>query len=76
MVRGKGKNLSNRNQDHLETSEPSSPNTASPEYSNTQKKQDLDLKSHLIMMLEDFKNDINNSLKQIRDNTSKQVKIP
>jgi len=33
-------------------------------------KQDLDLKSHLVM-IEDFKKNINNSLKEIQDNTGK-----
>jgi len=36
-------------------------------------KQDLDLKSHFMMMMEDFKMDINNSLKEIQDNKRKQV---
>jgi hypothetical protein len=54
MVRGKYKNLRNRNQGYLASSEPSSPTKASPEYPNTPEKQDLDLKSHLMMMIEDF----------------------
>jgi hypothetical protein len=36
-------------------------------------KQDFDLKSHLMMMIEDLKKDINNSLKEVQENTSKQV---
>jgi hypothetical protein len=47
------------------------PTTASPEYPNTPEKQDLDLKSLLIIMIEDFKKDINNPLKGIQDNTRK-----
>jgi ribosome recycling factor len=39
----------------------------------TQEKQDSDLKSHLMMMTEDFRKDINNSLKEIQENTGKQV---
>jgi gas vesicle protein len=35
--------------------------------------QDCDLKSHLMMMIEDFKKDINNSLKEIQENTGKQL---
>jgi hypothetical protein len=31
---------------------------ANPGYPNTQEKQDSDLKSHLMMMIEDFKKDI------------------
>ena len=72
MVRGKYKNLRNRNQGYLASSEPSSPTKASPEYPNTPEKQDLDLKSHLMMMIEDFKKDINNSIEEIQ-NTGKQV---
>ena len=57
MERGKGKNISNRNQGYLASSEPSSPMTASPGYPNTPEKQDFDLKSHLMMMIEDVKKD-------------------
>jgi hypothetical protein len=57
----------------LASSEPNSPNIASPEYTITPKKQDSDLKSLLMMMIEDFKKDINNSLKEIQENTGKQV---
>jgi hypothetical protein len=66
MVKGKSKNLTNRKQDHLVSSEPSMSTTASHEYPNTPEKQDLDLKSHLMMLVEDFKKDINNSLKYRR----------
>ena len=41
----------------------------SPGSPNTPEKQDSDLKSHLMMMIED----INNSLKEIQENTGKQV---
>jgi hypothetical protein len=58
MAKGKGKNISNRNQGYLASSESSSPTTASPEYLNTPEKQDYDLKSHLMIMIEDFKEDI------------------
>jgi hypothetical protein len=51
-------------------SEPSSPTTASPGYPNTTLKQDSDLNSHFMKMLEDFKKNINNSLKEIQ-NTNK-----
>jgi len=43
-------------------------------YPNTLEKQDLDLKSHFMIMMEHVKKDINNSLKEIQENTSKQVK--
>jgi hypothetical protein len=37
------------------SSEPSSPTTASLGYPNTLEKQDVDLKSNLVMLIEDFK---------------------
>jgi hypothetical protein len=54
MVKGKHKNLINRNQDHWASSEPSTPTTASSGYPNTSEKQDSDLKSYLMMVVEDF----------------------
>jgi hypothetical protein len=59
MLRRKGKNISNRNQGYLASSEPSSPTTVSPEDPNTPEKQGTDLKSHLMMLIEDYKKDIN-----------------
>ena len=73
MARGKGENISNRKQGYLASSEPSSPTTDSPGYSNTPAKQDLDLKSYLMIMIKNFQKDINNSLKEIQKNTGKQV---
>ena len=73
MARGKGKSISNRNQGYLASSEPSSSTTVSSEYPNTPEKQDSDLRSHLMMMIEDFKKDINNFLKEIQEDTGKQV---
>ena len=73
MVRGKGKNISNRNQGNMTSSEPNSPTIASPRYTITLEKQGLVLKSLLMMMIEDFKKDINNSLKEIQENTGKQL---
>jgi hypothetical protein len=74
MAKGKCKNLTNRTQDYLASSEPSTPTTASPGNPNTLEKQDLDFKSYLVMLVEDFKKDINNSLKEIQENTAKQEK--
>jgi hypothetical protein len=74
MAGGKHKNRSNRNQGCLASSEPNSPTIASPEYTITPEKQDMDLKSLLMKMMEDYKKDINNSFKEIQKNTSKQVK--
>ena len=73
MAKGKRKNLTKRNQDHSPSSEPSTPNSANPGYPNTPEKQDSHLKSYLMMLVEDFKKDINNSLKEIQENTAKQV---
>jgi chromosome segregation ATPase len=42
-------------------------------YTNTPEKQDSDLKSLLMMVVEDIKKDINNSLKEIQENTGKQL---
>jgi hypothetical protein len=70
LVGSKCKDRSNRNQDYLASSEPKSPTTASPGYTITPEKQDMDLKSLLMRMMEDYK-DINNFLKEIQENTSK-----
>jgi hypothetical protein len=72
MVGGKHKNISNRDQNYLESSEPNSLTIASPGYPNIPEKQESDLKSLLMMMTEDFK-DITNSLKEIQENTRKQL---
>jgi hypothetical protein len=57
--------MSNRNRGYLASSEPNSPTIASPGYTITLEKQDL--KSLLMMMIEDIKKDINNSLKEIQE---------
>jgi hypothetical protein len=50
----------------LASSEPNSPNLTSPGYTITPEKQDMDLKSLLMMMMEDLK-------KEIQENTGKQL---
>jgi hypothetical protein len=79
MAGGKHKNVSNRNQGYLASSEPNSPTVASPRYPNTQEKQDSDLKSLLMIVIEDIKKDINNSLKESmgsrKENTGKQLEV-
>jgi len=55
MVRGKHRNLSKRNQDDMVSSEPSSPTKENIGYLNTLEKQYIDLKSHLMMMVEDLR---------------------
>jgi hypothetical protein len=71
MARGKQKNINNRKQGYLASLEPSSPTTASPGYPITPEKQDSNLKSLLMMVIEDFKKDME---KEIQENTCKQVK--
>jgi hypothetical protein len=73
MARGKIKNRSNRNQGYLASSRLNSPTIVSPGYTITPEKQDTDPKSHLMMMMEDFKKEINSSLKEIQENTGKQL---
>jgi hypothetical protein len=75
MAKGKLKNHTNRNQDHPASSEHSMPTTASPGYPNTPEKQDSDLKSYLMMLVQDFKKGINSSIKEIQENTGKQVEV-
>ena len=60
MAKGKRKNLTNRNQEHWASSEPSTPTTMSPGYPNTPEKQDVDLKSYHRIVVEDVKKGINN----------------
>jgi hypothetical protein len=55
----------------LASPEPNSSTTASPGYTITLEKQDLDLKSLFMMVIEDFKKYINNSLKEILENRGK-----
>ena len=73
MARDKHKKIGNRNQDYLASTEPNSPTIASPGYTITPEKQDSDLKSLLMRMTGDFMKDINNSLKEIQENTGKQL---
>ena len=74
MVRGKQKTISNRNQYTLASSEPTFSEHSKPWVSNIPENQDADQKSHLIKIIESFKEDIYNSLKEIQENTGKQVK--
>jgi gas vesicle protein len=75
MAKGKHKNLTNRNLDHSPSSEPSTPTSASPGHPNTTKKLDLDLKAYLMMVVEDIKKVFNNKLKEIQENTAKEVQV-
>ena len=71
MAKGKCKHLTNRNQENWASSEPCMPTTAGPGYPNTPEKHDSDLKSYFMMLVEDFKKGVNNSLKEIQENTAK-----
>ena len=73
MVRGKGKNLSNRNQGQLASSELSSPPQQALDTPKHWKNKTLILKSHLMMLMDDINKDINNALKEIQENTGKQL---
>ena len=75
MAKGKHKNPTNRNQDHSPSSELSTPDPPSPGHPNTPEKQDPDLKSYLMMLVEDIKKVFNNSLKEIQENTAKEVEV-
>jgi hypothetical protein len=74
MAKGKHKNLTNKNQDHSPSSEPRTPTSASPGHPNTPEKLEPDLKACLIMMVEDIKKYINNSLKKNRRTLLKSYK--
>ena len=73
MAKDKCKNLTNRNQDHSPSSESSTSTSLSPGQLNTPEKLDPDLKAYLMMMVEDIKKDFNNSLKEIQENTAKEL---
>jgi hypothetical protein len=57
----------------LALSKPNSPTIANPGYHNSPEKQDSEIKSLIMMMVEDLTKGINNSLKEIQENTGKQV---
>jgi hypothetical protein len=63
MVGDKHKNRSNRNLGYWAPSESNSPTIACAGYTITLGKQDMDLRSLLMMMMNNYKKDINNSLK-------------
>jgi hypothetical protein len=75
MARGKHKNLTNRSQDHSPLSERSTPTPPNPGLPNTPEKLDQILKAYLMMMVEEIKKDFNNSLKEIQENTAKELQV-
>jgi hypothetical protein len=66
MAGGKLKNRSKINQGYLASSEPNTTTIASPGYNITPAKQDMNLKSILMMMMEDFQ-------KEIQENAGRQL---
>jgi hypothetical protein len=75
MAKGRHKNLINRKQDHSLSSEPSTSISASPGHTKTPEKLDPDLKAYLMMIVEDIKKDFTNSLKEIQENTDKDLQV-
>jgi hypothetical protein len=75
MAKGRHKNLANKNQDHSPSSEPSTPNSASPGHPNTPENLDPDLKTYLMMIVEDIKKVFSNSLKAIQEKTAKELQV-
>jgi methyl-accepting chemotaxis protein len=71
MAKGK----CNRNQDQSPSSELSNPTSPSPGHPNKPENLDPDLKTYLMMMLEDIKKDFNNILKEIQENTAKELQV-
>jgi hypothetical protein len=47
----------------------------SPGHPSTPEKLDPDLKAYLMVMVEDIKKGFNNSLKEIQENTSKELQV-
>jgi hypothetical protein len=75
MAKGKCKNPTNRNQDYSPSSELSTPTPPTPGHPNTTEKLHPDLKAYLMMMVEYIKKDFNNSLKEIQENTTKELQV-
>jgi hypothetical protein len=73
MAKGKRKNLTNRNQDHSPSSQCSTPTSGRPGHPNTPENLDPDIKAYLMLMVEDIKKDFNKSLKEIQENTAKEL---
>jgi hypothetical protein len=72
MAGGKLKNMSNKNQAYLASSERNSPTIASHEY-NITPEINTDLKLLLMTVIKDIKKDITNFIKEIQESTGKQL---
>lgn len=75
MEKGKHNSKINRTQFTMASSQPSTPTITSPEYPKIPEEQDYDPKSLLMEMIEVFKEDLNNSLKEIQENKDKQKSL-
>ena len=73
MAKGQYQNTNN-SQRNMAPQDPRYPITASPEYPYTAKAQENDLKFSFMKMIEAFKNGMSKPLKEIQENTTKQVK--
>jgi hypothetical protein len=73
MAKGKHKNPTNRNRDHSTSSERSTPTPPSPGHPNTTENLDPDLKTFLMMMIENIKKDFHKSLKELQESTAKEL---
>lgn len=71
MVKGQCKNIINKSQGNVASSEPSSLTTSSSGYPNTPEEHDNNLEFHLMKMIETYKEEINKSLIEIQENTIK-----
>ena len=67
IAQDENKNIINRRQCILPPSEPNSPTTERSIYPNTLGDQKSDIKFHLMRMIEAFKEEITNSLKEIQE---------
>jgi hypothetical protein len=72
VAKGKCKNIINRSQCNMIPLEHSCPTTTSTWYPNISEEQNCGLKSQLMKIIEAFKENINNSLKETQENTTEQ----
>ena len=70
MAKGKRRNVNNRNQGNMTTSEPNSPLPSCPGYPITPVKQGLDLKSLVMMLVQEHMKDI---LKEIQEKIDQKL---
>jgi hypothetical protein len=75
MAKGKSKNLTNRNQDYSPSPELITPTSPSPGHPKKPENLERDLKAYLMMMVEDIKKVFNNSVKEIQENTAKELQV-